>query len=132
MRPAPAWWVVIGPPGQGPELRDELLSTPVDGDTLVVDLSDGWAHVAVTGVEAAELISAATSFDVHPRHFPAHVATFTDVLGLRALLRRRTDGFDIGFERSHAAYVMDWFARLQGHVAAPSATVDPGKSGGRT
>ncbi len=130
LRLAPALWVLIAAPAEGERCLHELSPMPLAADTLMVDVSDGWAHFAVTGPEAGELMAGATSLDLHPRQFPAEGVTFAEMFGLRALIRRRPDGFDVAVERSHAAYVADWFARLQGHAAAAIESSDPGKPAG--
>ncbi|MGA1316760.1 MAG: sarcosine oxidase subunit gamma family protein [Rubrivivax sp.] len=114
LRPAPSHWLLIAPPSDGPGLLTRLRATALGDDTLIVDIGDGWAHFAVAGAQAGELLAIASPLDTHPRAFAADGATFTEAFGLRALLLREAGGFQIAFERSHAPMVADWFARLQG------------------
>lgn len=132
LRPTPTLWVLLGAPGEGPELMRLLGSPAPASDTLIVDLSDGHVHWAVTGPQAAELMAVATPLDIHPRAFAPDGATYTEAFGLRALVLRHPDGFHLAIERSHGPMVGDWFARIQGSEAAPSGGVEPypGKPGG--
>lgn len=125
LRPTPTLWVLLGAPGEGPELTRHLGSPAPAPDTLIVDLSDGHVHFALTGPEAAELLAVACPLDVHPRVFADDGAAHTEALGLRALVLRRPDGFHLAFERSHGPMVADWFARIQGSAADPSGGVPP-------
>ncbi len=118
LRPAPEHWMLIATPSETPDLMSRLCVPPLGADTLIVDVGDGWAHFRVAGAEAGELLAIASPLDTHPRAFAADGATFTEAFGLRALLMRDADGFQIAFERSHAPMVADWFARLQGVTRA--------------
>lgn len=118
LRPAPGHWLLLAPPEDATGLLVRLLAEPAGADTLVVDVSDGWAHFRVEGAGAGALLASASPLDTHPRVFAADGATFTEAFGLRALVLRRPGGFQVAVERSHGPMVADWFARLQGHRQA--------------
>ena len=114
LRPAPGHWMLLSSADTPAALVRALCATPLSEDSLVVDVSDGWAHFDLQGPEAADLLGAACPLDTHPRAFAADGATFTEAFGLRALLLRTSTGFQLAVERSHGPMVADWFARLQG------------------
>lgn len=114
LRPAPEHWLLIAPPSEAQGLLSRLRALPLGADTLIVDVSDGWAHFAMAGAQAGELMATASPLDTHPRAFPEDGATFTEAFGLRALVLRSAGGFQVAIERSHAPMVADWFTRLQG------------------
>lgn len=114
LRPAPEHWLLIAPPLEAQDLLSRLRAPALQADTLIVDVGDGWAHFAVAGAQAGVLLAIASPLDTHLRAFPADGATFTEAFGLRALVLRSVDGFQVAIERSHAPMVADWFVRLQG------------------
>lgn len=117
-RPAPGQWLLLAPPDDATALLAQVLAEPPGADTLIVDVSDGWAHFRVEGAGAEALLASASPLDTHPRAFAADGASFTEAFGLRVLVLRRPGGFQLAVERSHAPMVADWFARLQGRPRA--------------
>ena len=97
------------------ERETELLelTRPADApvDLSIVQISDTIQFFAITGNEAGEIISIASSIDHHPTVFPGNGVTYTDVFGIKGLLVRRVDGFDIGVERSYGDMIEDFLAR---------------------
>ena len=124
LRPAPGHWMLLSSADAPAALLRALCVTPLAEDSLVVDVSDGWAHFDIRGAEAAELLGAACPLDTHQRAFAADGATFTEAFGLRALLLRTPTWFQLAVERSHGPMVADWFARLQGTPRASPLSVD--------
>ena len=114
LRPAPQHWWLLAPAQDGPALLAGLFTSPPGPDTLIVEVSDGWAHFLLEGTDAGDLLASASPLDTHPRAFAADGAAFTEAFGLRALVLRRPGGFQLAVERSHGPMVADWFARLQG------------------
>jgi sarcosine oxidase gamma subunit len=50
-------------------------------------------------------MAVASPLDLHPASFPADAATWAEAFGIKALIRRIDDGFEIAIDRSYA----DWF-----------------------
>lgn len=120
LRPAPGHWLLRAPPDAEEALLQQLLTPAPPLDTLIVPVSDAYAWFALCGSEARELMAVVCPLDLAPQQFGPEAATFTEVFGLKTLLWRRADGFDLAVERSYAPLVADWFARVQGGARASS------------
>jgi sarcosine oxidase subunit gamma len=101
----PARWLLMAP------LADEDALEAAQPEAVL--LSDSLAFFAVTGRDAAQLMAVASPLDLHPSVFPEDGCAFTEAFGIRALVRRLPDGFEIGLDASHA----DWFAAMLARVA---------------
>lgn len=115
LRPAPWHWLLRAPLEQEDALLNCLLKhAPSADDTLIVPVSDAYTWFALQGGEARELMAVACPLDLDPNVFAADGATFTEAFGLKALLWRSVDGFELAVERSYGPMVADWLARIQG------------------
>lgn len=114
LRPAPSHWLLCTPLDAEDELLRGLLSPEPQGDTLILPVSDAYAWFALRGPDARELMAVGCPLDLDPQAFAADGATFTEVFGLKTLLWRSAEGFELAVERSYDALMADWFARIQG------------------
>ncbi len=112
LRPAPQHWLLLAPLVEEERLLQSLLEPPPAADTLVLAVSDQYQFFAVDGPDARQLMVIASPLDVDPSVFPADGATFSEAFGLKALLLRRSHGFDLAVERSYAHMVQAYFARI--------------------
>ena len=90
----------------------------------VVDVSDRFTGISITGTHAADVLAAGCPLDLHPRAFPEGMVTRT-LLGKATIVLRRpaqAGGFDLYVNGSFAPYVwlfLENAAREYGfHVAA--------------
>lgn len=112
LRPGKEHWMLLAPLQDEDRLLGEVLATPLGADTLVLGVSDAYQFFAIDGPDAWLLIAIASPLDVDPAQFPADGATFTEVFGLKALVMRRGDGFELAIERSYAPMLQDYFSRI--------------------
>jgi sarcosine oxidase subunit gamma len=97
------------------EREDELLAmtqphkAPID--ISVVSVSDTLQFFSITGPDAGDIISIASPLDHHSSGFPANGVTYTDLFGLKGLIVRQPDGFEIAIERSFADLIADYLTR---------------------
>jgi len=77
-------------------------------------VSDTLSFFKITGVDAGAVIAIASPMDVHPSVFPKNGASYTEVFGLKALIIRCDDGFEVAVERSYTAMLLDYFQRAIG------------------
>lgn len=110
----PDHWLLRGPI----EGEDELLkrfdppSTPES--VSIVLISDTLAMFRITGPDADPIMAIASPLDTHRAAFPANGVTFTEAFGLKALVIRRDDGFELGCDRSYGDMVADYLERAAG------------------
>lgn len=96
--------------------REKALSKALKPDTAPADvsivlISDTLTFFAVTGPDAATIMSIACPLDLHPAAFGETAVTFTELFGLKALLRRLPDGFEFAVDQSFGNMTADYLAR---------------------
>jgi len=77
-----------------------------------VSTSDTQQFFSIRGPDADQIISVACPMDCHLSKFPKNGVSYTDILGIKGLIIRQAQGFDIGVERSFADMVEDYLARI--------------------
>ena len=116
LRPAPWHWLLRAPIEHEDALLAQALQPCPAADTLIVPVTDAYTWFAVQGREARELMAVACPLDLDPAVFAADGATFTETFGMKALVWRCADGFELAVERSHGPMMADWLARIQGKL----------------
>ncbi len=96
------------------EREADLVHRPVPDDASVVLISDTLAFTQISGEDAAQIISIACPLDIRPSSFRQNAVTYTEAFGLKALLIRRTVGFELAVERSFADLLEDHLTRARG------------------
>ena len=108
---APERWLLRAPIA----LEDQLIAiTKPDSAPLeisVVLVSDTHQFFHIDGRDTAEIIAIACPLDTHPLAFPANGAGYTDIFGIKGLLLRSGDGFEIAVESSYADMIEDYLER---------------------
>lgn len=94
--------------------HDLLAMTPPDEAPLEISavlVSDTLQFFSITGPDAGDIVSIASPLDHHPSVFPANGVTYTDLFGLRGLVIRQPEGFEIAVERSFTDLIADYLTR---------------------
>jgi len=84
-------------------------SAPVD--LSVVQVSDAFRFFQIIGPDAGEIISTACPLDHHLSAFPQNGVSYTSVFGIKGLLIRTENGFEIAVESSFADMTADYLER---------------------
>ena len=84
-------------------------SAPVD--ISIVPVSDTFRFFEVIGPDAGEIISTACPLDHDISVFPANGVSYTNIFGIKGLLIRIEDGFEIAVESSFADMIEDYLTR---------------------
>ena len=84
-------------------------SAPIDISVVLV--SDTLRFFEIVGPDAGEIISTACSMDHHLSTFPQNGVSYTNIFGIKGLLIRIENGFEIAVESSYADMVEDYLAR---------------------
>jgi len=106
----PDEWLLLVPPRDLAAVQRRLLERLAGQHAAVVDVGDGRAAIGLGGRRARDLLSHATSLDLHPRAFgPSHCAQslFARVPGLLHQLDD-SPAFDLHVPRSFAEYLWTW------------------------
>ena len=97
------------------EREDELLEMTEPGrapvDISIVQVSDTLKFFQIVGADAGEIVSTACPLDHHISVFPENGVSYTTIFGIKGLLIRVRDGFEIAVESSFADMIMDYLQR---------------------
>jgi heterotetrameric sarcosine oxidase gamma subunit len=77
----------------------------------IVQVSDTLKFFEVVGPDAAEIISIACPIDHHISVFPENGVSYTNIFGIKGLLIRVNNGFEIAVESSYADLLEDFLQR---------------------
>ena len=84
-------------------------SAPID--LSVVQVSDAFRFFQIVGPDAGEIVSTACPLDHHLSVFPQNGVSYTSVFGIKCLLIRTENGFEIAVESSFADMTADYLER---------------------
>ncbi len=111
-------WLVIGEPvaesDQSRDLVHSLEQALTGFDSSVVDVSDYYTVLGLTGPRARDVLMKGCPFDLHPSVFPAGAMALTRLAQADVLLYHRpthspdTDGLDVLVRSSFAEYALRW------------------------
>ena len=104
-------WLLRAPLSEEPTLDNALKPAQSPADISIIRLSDNQCFFSITGPDADQILSIATSLDIHPSAFPDNAVTYSEAFGLKALISRHQDGFLIGVEQSFGDMIEDYFAK---------------------
>jgi heterotetrameric sarcosine oxidase gamma subunit len=97
------------------ELEDRLLemtnSSAAPIEISLVQVSDAFKFFEVIGPDAAEIISIASPIDHHLSVFPDNGVSYTNIFGIKGLLIRVNNGFEIAVESSYVDLMADFLQR---------------------
>ena len=77
----------------------------------IVLVSDTLRFFHIEGSDAAQIVAIACPLDTHASTFPPNGVSYTEIFGIKGLLVRSGDGFDIAVESSFADMIEDYLAR---------------------
>jgi len=80
----------------------------------LVLVSDSFRFFKIIGADAGEIVSTTCSMDHHLSVFPANGVSYTNIFGIKGLLIRIEEGFEIAVESSFADMIADYLARATG------------------
>ena len=104
-------WLLHAPPEREAELQ--ALAPPQDAPVEIsaVLVSDTLTFFTIAGRDAAQIVAIACPLDTHISVFVDNAVSYTEAFGLKALLRRIPDGFELAIESSFADLLADYLAR---------------------
>jgi len=110
----PQRWLLRAELDQEADLKRILNERELPDTVSAVLVSDSLSFFKITGVDASAVISIASPMDVHPSVFPYNGASYTEAFGLKALVIRCDEEFEVAVERSYADMLHDYFQRAIG------------------
>jgi sarcosine oxidase, subunit gamma len=110
----PDEWLVLGPPGTGPEIVSGLAAA-LDGlHRSIVDVSANRVAMELSGPRAKEVLSNGCSLDLHPRSWRPGMCSQTMLAHAQVILHERSDSTGILVRPSFADYLVDWLIDAAG------------------
>lgn len=105
----PDQWLVLGPPGAGPDIVAQLLGALEGTHRSIVDVSANRVALELSGPRAKELLSKGCSLDLDPRGgwTPGRCAQ-TLLARVPVILHERTETTGMLVRPSFADYLVDW------------------------
>ena len=77
-------------------------------NTSVVLVSDTLTFFSVSGVGAKDIMAIVSSLDFYETKFRENSVTFSEVFGIKALIKRVENGFEFGVDQSYVDMVEDY------------------------
>ncbi len=117
----PDEWLIVGPPESEGALSATLATALPDA--AIIDVTEGYATIRLSGPLARDILSMGTPLDLHPRQFAASAATRTLFARTTIILHKVNEDpvFDVHVERSQADYLWTWL-----EAASRPYTTPPG------
>jgi sarcosine oxidase, subunit gamma len=110
----PDEWLVLGPPGAGPEIVTEL-ETALDGShRSIVDVSANRVALELSGPRAKEVLSKGCAIDLHPRAWRPGMCAQTMLARAQVIVHERSNSTGILVRPSFADYLVDWLIDAAG------------------
>ena len=99
---SPSEWMLVTPPGHENALVRSPQQAVADDHALVVDVSDRWTVISVSGLRAVSVLSKGTSIDLKPTVFGISRCCQTHFFATPVIIRQtdETPAFDIFVSRS--------------------------------
>ncbi len=77
----------------------------------IVLVSDTLTFFGISGPDADQIIKIASPLDIHPTVFPCDSSSYTEIFGIKGLVIRNNDGFEIAVESSYSDMIDDFLRR---------------------
>ena len=111
---APERWLLRSGIENEERMLEITQAASAPADISVVLVSDSFRFFEIIGADAGEIVSTACSMDHHLSVFPANGVSYTNIFGIKGLLIRIEEGFEIAVESSFADMIADYLARATG------------------
>jgi sarcosine oxidase, subunit gamma len=118
----PDEWLVLGPPGAGPDIVAELLGTLEGAPRSIVDVSANRVALELSGPGATELLSKGCSLDLDPRGgWTVGRCAQTLLARVPVILHERVESTGVLVRPSFAEYLVDWMVAAAARSPRPAS-----------
>ena len=104
-------WILRASAEEEALIRSQLDPDLVPSSVSVVLVSDSFTFFSIKGVNAKDVIEISSPLDFDLSIFTENYVTFSEVFGIKALIKRRANGFEFGVDQSFGNMIDDYFAR---------------------
>ena len=92
-------------------ISDSLRASEAPPEISIVRVSDTQTFFRITGPDADQVVSIGCPLDIHKSAFGANAVSNTEFFGIKAMILRCTDGFEVAVEQSFGDMIADYLAR---------------------
>jgi sarcosine oxidase subunit gamma len=110
----PDEWLVLGPPGEGPEIVGVLEIALAGSHRSIVDVSANRVALELSGPRAKEILSKGCALDLHPRAWRPGMCAQTMLARAQVILHERPNSTGVLVRPSFADYLVDWLIDAAG------------------
>ena len=110
----PQHWLLHTDLAHENQLKSIALEVDMPDTISALMLSDALSFFTISGVDATQVLSIATPLDIHRSVFPDNAVSYTEAFGLKALILRCADGFELAVESSFSDMLDDYLHRAVG------------------
>ncbi len=107
----PNRWLLRAPLDREIEWERKLDPANAPPEISIVKVSDTQTFFRLTGTDAEQVTSIGCPLDLHNDAFNSHAVSFTEFFGVKALILRCGDGFDLAVEQSFGDMIEDYLRR---------------------
>lgn len=91
---------------------------------VAIDVTGAWTRIAIGGAGAPALMAKGCALDLHPRAFPIDACAGAGFAGMRTIIRRAEDGFELLVGRSYALSLWEWLVDAAAEYLGEGAGAD--------
>lgn len=107
-------WLLRGPLDREDSLQQTIDPASAPPDISAILVSDTLAFFSIAGPDAEQILAIVSPLDAGAQSFPQNGVTYSEAFGLKALIMRRPEGFELAVERSYGDMTQNAFARIKG------------------
>jgi sarcosine oxidase, subunit gamma len=115
------WWLVSAGKGSS-NLHEPIASAALEQGFALVDLSDGWVGLEVSGSASRDVLSKGCGLDLHPRSFPVGHCARTRFAQIPLVIEcpDEPSRFELHVARSYFDYLHSWLIDAAAEWRIPS------------
>jgi sarcosine oxidase, subunit gamma len=110
----PDEWLVLAPPGAGPDIIGELEAALDGWHRSIVDVSANRVALELSGPHAKEVLSKGCALDLHPRTWRPGMCAQTMLGSAQVILHERAETTGVLVRPSFADYLVNWLIGASG------------------
>jgi len=107
----PNHWLLRSVIEDEPALDGLLRPDQAPADISIVRVSDTLTFFSINGPDAGDIMAIASPLDTDQSVFARNAATYSEAFGVKALVLRKSDGFELAVEQSFGNMIADYLSR---------------------
>ena len=105
-------WLLIAPIEAEAKIAALIGAEKVTANHSMLIVSDAYEFYSIIGPDAHQILSMASTLDIHDSVFLKNAGCFTEFFDVKAFICRIEDGFRIAVDRSYSKFIHDCIAQI--------------------